>query len=240
MLKIDLHIHTIASGHAQNTILEYINRAKELKMKIIGFSEHGPAVPGSVSETYFKCLDRLPRYVNGVMILRGAEANILDRKGGLDISDKTIENKLDYVIVQFHKNTGWNGVGIKANTAALVKAIRSGKINIISHPYLHHDFPLDIKKVSDEACKNNVLPEVNLHYLTYDKVKDTIMTDLKTMIGIVRKNKKKIIVNSDAHNIWELGDDSALKKIKKKIGLTDNLIINNYPKELLRKLKINA
>jgi putative hydrolase len=41
MLKIDLHIHTIASGHAQNTILEFINQAKDLKMEVIGISDYG-------------------------------------------------------------------------------------------------------------------------------------------------------------------------------------------------------
>ena len=46
-------------------------------------------------------------------------------------------------------------------------------------------------------------------------------------------------VNTDAHNIWELADDRPLKKIKKKIGLTDKMIINNYPKELLKQLNIN-
>ncbi len=240
MLKIDLHIHTIASGHAYNTILEYINRAQELKMKIIGFSEHGPAVPGSINEVYFKCLDRLPRYVDGVMILRGAEANILDRKGTLDISDKTIKNKLDYVIAQFHKNTGWEDAGIEVNTATLIKTIKSGKINIISHPYRHDKFPLNVKKISEEATKNNVLLEINFHYILDNKIKDTIISDLKIMVETVKKYKKKILLGSDAHNIWELGDDSALKKIKKEIGLTDNLIINNYPKELLKLLKINV
>lgn len=238
MLKIDLHIHTIASGHAYNTIFEYINRAKELKMKIIGFSEHGPSVEGSVCETYFKCLNRLPRYVDGIMILRGAEANIVDRKGTLDISDKTIEKKLDYVIAHFHKETGWKNQGIKVNTATLVKTIKSGKINIIAHPYLHHVFPLDIKKISEEACRNNVLLEINFHYLSDGKIKDTILSDLKIMVETVKRYKKKILLSSDAHNIWELADDSALKKIKKKIGLTDSLIINNYPKELLKLLKI--
>jgi predicted metal-dependent phosphoesterase TrpH len=35
MLKVDLHIHTVASGHAYNTILEYANGAKELKWKLL-------------------------------------------------------------------------------------------------------------------------------------------------------------------------------------------------------------
>jgi histidinol phosphatase-like PHP family hydrolase len=82
------------------------------------------------------------------------------------------------------------------------------------------------------------LSEVNLHYISDGEIEENIIENLKILVQTVKKYNRKVIVNSDAHNIWELGDDSALKKIKKKIGLTDNLIINNYPKELLKLLKI--
>jgi putative hydrolase len=244
MLKIDLHIHTIASGHTYNTILEYINRAKELKMKIIGFSEHGPNMDGSANKTYFNCLDRLPRKIGNLIILRGVEANIINKKGDIDIADKIIKNKLDYVIAGFHKNTGLKLGSSRDNTMALINAIKSGRINMLAHPFLNNIIPFDVEKVCVEACEHNVLLEINMHYISdyiaEPQTKKSIIENLKILVQTVKKYKKKVIVNSDAHNIWELGDDSALKKIKKEIGLIDNLIINNYPKELLKLLKINA
>ena len=45
MMKVDLHIHTVASGHAHNTILEYLTMAKKLEMSVIGISDHGPFCP---------------------------------------------------------------------------------------------------------------------------------------------------------------------------------------------------
>ncbi|MFH0856616.1 MAG: PHP domain-containing protein [bacterium] len=158
MLKIDLHLHTVASGHAYNTILEYINHAKKLKMKIIGISDHGPG-SGELSEIYFKCLRRIPRFVDKVMILRGIEANIINEKGDIDISDKVIK-RLDYVMANFHEETPYNNLGIEKNTAALIKTIKSGKIKIISHPFYNKAAPVDMRPVSEEACKKDVLLEI--------------------------------------------------------------------------------
>jgi putative hydrolase len=237
MLKIDLHIHSIASGHAHNTILEYINRAKELKMKVIGISEHGPSMTGAaIDETYFRVLDRLPQRVDGVRILKGIEANIIDIKGSIDISDNVID-KLDYIMAGFHKNNPYKDKGSKANTKGMINAIRSGKIDIITHPFFTKDINFDVEKVYEEACKHNVMLEINLSYLKERKIQLDTLANLKKMMSMVTKYKKKVIVGSDAHNIWELADDDGLKKIK-KIGLKENIIINNYPRELFAQLEI--
>lgn len=238
MLKYDLHIHTVASGHAHNTLLEYINQAKGLKMKAIGISEHGPSMDGAaINEVYFRVLDRLPEIVYGVRILRGIEANIIDAKGSIDISEKII-GKLDYIMASLHRGTPYKEKGKKMNTEATIKAIRSGKIDILTHPFFTKDFPMDVEKVFKEACLHNVMLEINLSYVKERKIQPDTFENLKKMISIVKKYKKKVIVGSDAHNIWELADDSGLEKIMNKIGLKENMIINNYPKELFSQLEI--
>jgi len=239
MLKIDLHLHTIASGHAYATINEYIIQAKKNRMKMIGFAEHGPRNRETiVSEIYFSELNRIPKVVSGVRILKGVEANI-DNNGNIDLSDRTIRS-LDYVIAGLHKGTAFKERGSKRNTKSVIKVIQSGKVNIISHPFKMSAYKTDIEAVAEAACKNSVLLEVNIHYLIEKWIKKhpENLLGLEKMIKIVKKHKQKVIVNSDAHNIWEMGDDAPLKKIKKQIGLTDNLIINNYPKELMELLKI--
>jgi putative hydrolase len=238
MLKIDLHLHTIASGHAYSTINEYIVQAKKNHMKIIGFTEHGPGLRKEISEVYFRCLDRIPRLVNGVTVFRGVEADI-DNEGNLDITDATI-GKLDYVIAGLHIGTAFKDMGIKQNTKTVIKAFKSGKINIISHPFVTSYYQTDILAVAEAACENNVLLEVNVNYLREKQLEKhpENLTGLEKMIKIVKKHKQKVIVGSDAHNIWELGDDTPLKKIKKQVGLSEDMIINNYPKELMKLLKI--
>lgn len=236
MLKVDLHIHTVASRHAHNTILEYINQAKKLKMKIIGISDHGPQNSSTLADlVYFKELVRVPPVVNGIRVLKGVEANIIDHDGSIDIPERTIE-RLDYVMAGLHTGTPYQEAGARINTEAIIKAIMKGPTNIITHPFVKTYLPLDTKKVSRAACRRGVLLELNLSYLHERSVTPEIVASLREMVNEVRRHNKKLIISSDAHNIWELGDDRRLKKYQKQIGLTDDLIINNYPKELFKVL----
>jgi putative hydrolase len=240
MLKVDLHLHTINSGHAFCTVNEYINQAKTNNMQMIGFADHGPALESSLTnEIYFSCLPRIPRKIGDLMVLKGIEANIIDIDGKIDISDKIID-KLDFVIAGLHLGAScdWKN-NIKNNTKAVVNTIKSGKINVVSHPYYVDRYQTDIKTISLMACEYEVLLEVNLHYLLEKKMSPSTIPDVITMIDVVKQHQQKVIVNSDAHNIWEMADDTSLKKIQDKIGLTEEMIINNYPEEILKKFKIN-
>lgn len=240
MLEIDLHLHTIASGHAQSTILEYINQAKKLRMKVIGISDHGPGDSETlVSEIYFRTLGRIPDKIDGVRVLKGIEANIINIKGDIDISDKVV-GRMDYVMANFHGGTNYKNKGLRENTKAMINAIKSRKIAIITHPFVTGEFPVDVERISTEACRNNILLEINLSYFFGHKLKDFTVPNAKLIVATARKYGKKIIIGSDAHNIWELGNDSNfMKKFKKAIGLTNDLVINNYPKELFEFLKID-
>ena len=44
---IDLHTHTLVSGHAYSTIKENVKAAKLAGLKYIGLSEHAPNMPAS-------------------------------------------------------------------------------------------------------------------------------------------------------------------------------------------------
>ena len=42
---LDLHTHTIASGHAYNTLYEMAQAAADKGLSLYGCSEHAPAMP---------------------------------------------------------------------------------------------------------------------------------------------------------------------------------------------------
>ncbi|MGL5328324.1 MAG: PHP domain-containing protein, partial [Peptostreptococcaceae bacterium] len=75
---LDLHTHTIESGHAFSTIKENIEFAVKHGIKYLGISDHAPNMPASPHLYYFQNLRVIPREVDGVKIFRGIEANILD------------------------------------------------------------------------------------------------------------------------------------------------------------------
>ena len=47
---LDLHTHTIMSGHAYSTMQEMIRSASEKDVKLLGITEHAPSMPGSCGE----------------------------------------------------------------------------------------------------------------------------------------------------------------------------------------------
>ena len=50
---LDLHTHTIASGHAYGTIREMAQAAAERGLQVLGLTEHGPGLPDACHPIYF-------------------------------------------------------------------------------------------------------------------------------------------------------------------------------------------
>ncbi|MEG0693975.1 MAG: phosphatase, partial [Oscillospiraceae bacterium] len=74
---IDLHTHTISSGHAYSTIKENIDSGSYRGLKYLGISDHAPKMPGGPHVFHFHNLRIVPKKVNGVVTLIGSEVNIL-------------------------------------------------------------------------------------------------------------------------------------------------------------------
>lgn len=237
MLKIDLHTHTIHSGHAYATFYEMLEQASKNGMKMIAVTEHGPSMHGAISKFHFGMGTRAPKDYKGVKVLWGCEANIIDTKGNIDLDKDAIET-LDVLLATVHTGTEYKDKGKKANTEAIIKCFKKNHIHIFSHPEaLWYDY--DFEKVCEAACKNNVLLELNMASLRRLKRKNDkhSLNMLKKMVQIAKKHNKKIILNSDAHFLHEVGDDKILKEYWNELGLSYDIIINNYPKELMKILK---
>ena len=51
---LDLHTHTLASGHAYNTIKEMVRAASLAGLHMLGITEHAPKMPGTCQLYYFQ------------------------------------------------------------------------------------------------------------------------------------------------------------------------------------------
>lgn len=233
MLKIDLHIHTLHSGHAYGSFYEVVNEAKKKNMNMIAITDHGPAMIGSASYIHFIVGHRKPSYKN-LKVLWGCEANIIDAKGNIDL-ELYIQKKLDILLVGLHGVPKYKDLGIEGNTNAVINMLRNPYVDILTHP-THPQHKYNFEKVFKAALDNNVLLELNISYLKRYSDKTTLKL-FKKMIDMTRSARKKLIVNSDAHFIHEIGDDTILKKYWSELGLTKDIIINNYPNELIKFLE---
>ena len=237
MLKIDLHIHSIFSGHAYGTFYEIIDYAAKKKMNTIAISDHGPAVTGQFVRHHFDMGPRAPKTYKGVRILWGCEANPIDHKGNIDLREKT-KKKLGCLLIGLHDDGPFKDKGKKKNTIAFIKCLKKHMPHIVTHPSRKF-YDCDVEKICQAACDLDILLEISIGQLIRleHKGRGESLEDMKTVVKVAKRNKKKIIINTDAHFLHEIGDDTILKKYIKRLGLTKDMIINNYPKELEKLLK---
>ncbi len=235
MLKIDLHIHTVHSGHAYGSIYEIMEEAARKKMDMIAITDHGPNMTGSAPASHFNMGSRAQKEYKGVKLLWGCEANIINENGDIDLTENTIK-KLDVILAQMHLSTSYKDMGREKNTNAIINCFKNYPIHIFSHPDVMA-FDYDFEKVCESACENNVLLELNLS--SFGKIKEgkSNLERIKKIIEISRKHEKKIIIDSDTHFLHEIGNDDRLKEYWDELDLSDDIIINNYPDELMEFLE---
>jgi putative hydrolase len=231
MLKTDLHTHSIASGHALNTVYEMVREAKEKGMGLIGIVEHGPSMEGAPHEGYFWVSDQLDE-LYGVRVLLGIEANILNEGGEIDLNGELLA-KQRVVIAGLHARTPYKTNNLESNTLALVAAMQNPLVQIISHPY-RMDFPVDIERVFQEAYKTQTLLELNNQVFTQQSSQDGFLETYKRLVDLSKRYGHPLIAGSDAHVAKKIGADSGIVTVYKQIGLTDDLLINNKPEELIK------
>lgn len=223
---VDLHCHTISSGHAFSTLKENIDEAKLKGLKVLGISDHAVSMPGTAHEFYFSNLGVINREINGVRILKGIEANIMDYEGNIDVS-KDLCEKLDYVIASLHPPC-IKPSSLEDNTRAVIKAIRNPYVKIIGHPD-DSRYPLDYKKVVQAAKENNVLIELNNSSLKPQSFRQNAKENYITILNLCREQRVKIILSSDAHIYYEVGEFSYALSLLEEVNFPESLVANYYP-----------
>lgn len=226
---IDLHTHTIVSGHAFSTLHENIQEASEKGLKFLGTSEHGPKMPHGAHYWYFSNLRVIPRNIKGVEILRGAEANIMNINGDLDLTPVEFDD-LDYMIASLHPPC-FTYDTIENNTTAILNSMKNPKVKIIGHPD-ESSYPLDYQKLVAGAKKYDVLLEVNNSSLNPEGFRKGAVDNLTIMLKECIKQGVKIVMGSDAHIHYEVGCFQRCEALLKKLNFPDELVVNYSEKEI--------
>ena len=164
--EFDIHTHSIASGHGTcATMTDMAKAANAAGLKMLGISDHGPKTLGGGRISYFRSLAFAQPKRLGVRMLYGAEVNILDQEGKLDLDDEILES-LDYVIASMHRPIFKSGTADE-NTRAYIKTMENPNVNIIGHCD-DEKFPVDYFALFRAAMENHVLLEINNSSLSPD------------------------------------------------------------------------
>lgn len=222
-ILFDLHTHTISSGHAYSTIQENASYASNIGLEILGMSDHAPKMPGAPIAYYFSNQRVIPEKINGVRILKGAELNIMDINGSVDLYGKILED-LDFTIASLHPPCIQKGTE-EENTEALINAMRNPNINIIGHPG-DPRYPINVHDVVKAAIETNTLLELNSASFN---PKSTRVGGEAIILDLIKECKKydwPMILGSDAHICFEIGDFNVIYKFLEEAQMPEELIIN--------------
>lgn len=220
---LDLHTHTIMSGHAYNTLYEMLHSASEKGIKLLGSTEHAPQMPGTCHEYYFINMRVIPREVYGVKLLMGCELNILDYNGSVDLKEYLLK-KLDFAIASIHDPCYKSGT-IEQNTAAYLGAMQNPYVNIIGHPD-DGRFPVDYEKLVLGAKEHHVLLEVNSSSLHPQSHRAGAHENYIQMLEYCRRYEVPIILNSDAHCETDVGNHARAHMLLEEIDFPEELVVN--------------
>ena len=229
----DLHTHSIVSGHAYSTLLENINYCAEKGIKILGTSEHAPTMPGAPHYWYFGNMKVVPRVINGVTILRGCEANILDIDGSLDMTDESSRN-LDYMIASFHEPV-FKPKSKEENTAAILNVMdKYDKVEILGH-LGNPNYELDYEAIVKKAKEKNIMIEINnSSLLGSSRVGSDV--NFKKVALFCREIGTKVILTSDSHINTCIGVFNKGIELLEEIQMPKELVMND-PEKLIAHLK---
>lgn len=238
----DYHMHTNYSD-GRGTVEEMVIAGYNNKLKELGITDHGPHNIGTGVKNEKKYLEIKgilkeikPKY-RGIKLLVGAETNVINLKGEIDIS-KEIIKQLDYLLIGLHpyiipagaeavcwimanhgirgKNRGGKWVK-NMNTKALVNAVNKNNALAISHPGLK--MSIDIQEVARACVNKNTAWEINTghKYPPLHEVKEAYSYGVD------------FIVNSDAHYPESVGCLDYGSWILEKLEVPEERI-RNYKK----------
>lgn len=224
---IDLHTHSVLSTHAFSSLTENIDYAIKKELKYYGISEHQFDDYGVGCHAFaLHNLRIVPRLIKNTKILRGCEFNILPN-GEIDTS-KIRKEQLDYGIASIHRYNEkgpYIDQGINKNTNAYLKALENEYITILGH-IDDGRYPCDFEQVIIKAKKLHKLIEINNTSLKPTTNRLNSYENLTTIIKLCKKYQEPVIINSDAHICYDVGEYELAYKLLKECGYPENLIVN--------------
>ena len=237
----DLHTHTIYSGHAFSTISENAAEAARKGLEAIGMTDHFSSfmtprrADGSPEMGPMINRAALPDVVHGVRVLHGVEIDIVDFQGHLAFcdcfphdfpdSDVSIGERLlktrDLVIASIHMFPGFRDGTAAQNTDMYLAALQNPYVDIIGHP-CRPGLPFDHTAVVRAAKAASKCLEINDHSFDTQEAHDSC----RALAIRCAEEGTHIVVSSDAHSAWFVGEFGRAAKMLEEIHFPQELIAN--------------
>lgn len=219
----DTHAHTLVSGHAYSTIREMAAAAAAKGLQVLALTEHAPKMPGTCHFFYFQNLDVVPREMNGLRLLLGAELNILDSDGTVDLPEKLCKD-LDIVIASIHPPCFKVDSTMEEVTRAYVEAMKKPYVNIIGHPD-DGRFPIDYEILVKTAKETKTLLELNNSSLRPQSFRQGARENILKMLDLCKQYEVPVTTGSDAHVDVDAGNFCNMEELLEHCSFPEELIV---------------
>jgi len=246
----DVHTHTLESRHAYSTIGECVAAAKAAGLELLGSTDHYSSMLYPVPRDerqylrnyqYFINFEMWPRVWDGVYVLHGVEADIVDLDGhlfGWDICltegitgkafrwQQSMKDHLwrgiDYAIASIHNDEFTFGATLAQTTNMYIRALDDPKVLIVGHPG-RAGVPFDVDAVLLAAKERGKLIEINEHsfaphYGARCRTACRQIAERCAELGVM------IAISTDAHIACDVGRFDAVQALLEEI---------HFPRELV-------
>jgi putative hydrolase len=233
-LTSDFHTHTNYT-HGISSIEENVIQADLIGLQAIAITEHSY---NSVYSIKNGDLDRMREDIDRIKdkyktrILLGIEANLISKHGDIDISDEELE-KLDLVVLGFHKMSRTSlkekltfvlpnllrkkatQKQIERNTKAYINAMDKHRVSILAH-LNYGGCRVDCLAIAKKCAEKGIYIELNGKRIDFTKkdIDDMLSTDVK------------FIIDSDAHDAYDVGRNSRAFNVIEKYNIPLDRIVN--------------
>jgi DNA polymerase (family 10) len=197
----DLHCHTKATD-GQSSIEQMARAAAERGYAYIAITDHTQRVTMAKGLDAKRLaqqrqeIDRLNEKLDGIVILKGAEVDILE-DGSLDLPARALQT-LDFTVCAVHYNLG---LSRSKQTERIIRAMDNPCFNVLAHPTgrlidERDPYELDLDRVMQAASERGCFLEVN---------GQPSRLDLNDVYAKMAKDMKvKVAISTDAHSTAQL------------------------------------
>ena len=217
----DLHTHTLCATHAFQTLNEMAAAAKDCGYKALAITDHAPAMPDAPHRWHFENPTALPRTIAGMVMLYGAEANVVDAKGHLDLPPRILEYQ-DWVVASIHSPCVPGLLTRKEANRIWLAVAENPYVDLATKGFAGNDTVLGLDRNSF-----NVRKDAN--------------PNMESLLAACLQNGCHIAVDSDAHSTWQLRHGlTALYGMLEEMNFPEELIINATTANLTAELKLHG
>jgi len=231
-LIADLHTHTTASTHAFSTLRELVWQAQTLGMCAMAVTDHAPALPDSPPPPYFKNITSLPDILDdGFLLLKGAEVNVMDAGGALDLPERRLE-KLDWVIASLHHRC-IEPMDVDTTTSLWLAIAENPLVDMIGHSETQ-EYLYDYDRATKAFAAHNKVVELNAGSAFSRPGNEG---NLRRLAQSCKQNGAYVAVNTDAPPLYARGHTEPVLKMLAAIDFPEELVVNSSKERLRETLR---